>query len=392
MRLGPGLWGVLCLLGLWSPSVTCLAAPDLPSMPTLSAGEIRGPASASVPHISREMVTFDEERFTLWRREPATADDVGLLILPLGSPTSSFAYRVRDRKGRDRIFYAMYDVSTLTPRTQVLAALQQAFGPERLQEREAATGVVTLTAGTAADYRLAEVIPAGAATQVRVRRVCRYRIPPRRYTLPEQRVMRVLEAVARTYATADRVAYTVNQSLITEEEEEVAASRMRWQLDFSRPATLLVIATHAGREGLRLQATVDEMRVDQPGRPTQRRPVAGPLTLAELPELEEDPVACLMLGESPLSPAIDYLALHPLPGIPAHQQQEIVLTYPDRDMSVRLQVDLARAIILRCDTIITAEGERTCIRRHYSDLRVTPAAVPPAALLSVPEARAGTLP
>ena len=86
-----------------------------------------------------------------------------------------------------------------------------------------------------------------------------------------------------------------------------------------------------------------------------------------MPELQDDSAARLMLGDD-LARQADYIALDEIPGVNSGLQQQLILTYPDKETALYLTVDLRSNTILKSDTVVMLDGQKTHMLRTYSDV------------------------
>jgi hypothetical protein len=89
-----------------------------------------------------------------------------------------------------------------------------------------------------------------------------------------------------------------------------------------------------------------------------------------LPELQDDPVARLMLGDALITPAVDYLTLSAVAGTPAGQQTEVIFTFPDHDAKLVLFLDLRQKTILRSEMSATYEDGKQHTVHTYKHMQL----------------------
>ncbi|MHB9131854.1 MAG: hypothetical protein ACYDBB_12310 [Armatimonadota bacterium] len=349
-------------------------------MPVLGADTV--PAKATM-----EVVRTAEGTFYVWHRTPAERADLGMPIFNRGLVLDSFTYRVRDRKRRDKLFYARTVLTTTLSADEVVRFYQRHLGNGAQKQVDAGTGETSLSSGTKEHFRLVTITPAKDYAQIRLEHVQHFTIPPRVYTSGEQRVIRVLEDIAANYRTARHVAYTVEQQVAVPPQATPAAPphTLVWTIDFTRPDSLHIVARVDDVIGLEINTDGDHLVVKrQEGEPEQRSLAKG-LGIELLPELQDDTAARMLLGEQPISPEADYLALLPVDGVPMDRQVEVVITYPEREAKLFLFVDLTAKIILRSEIEVKVEKETVRMLRTYSNILVESAPAATAAVTPSPQ-------
>jgi hypothetical protein len=330
----------------------------------------------------QQLVTTPQGTYWLYHRTPATDTDVRVADFPRGLTLDSFVYRVRDRKKRDVAFYALRRATTTATLDEVAAFFTQALGAG--VQREDVAGRTTLVAGTLDQFRMVTIVPAAGRTTVRVERVEKYTIPPRVYTPEEQRVQRVVQELAAAYQARQTLEYRANWITVVG-PKDTPAPALAWHVTFSRPAqvagtatvimpddpaTPAVTALTYATKGTSLLVT------RQDGKP-ETRPLGKALTLDDVAELDDDPVVCLFLGDPLIGPAVDALALLPVPGMTPAQAVQVVLTFPDDRRTLRLTIDRVARRVLRSDVETRdADGHTATLRRDY--LTAVPSPPPPA--------------
>jgi hypothetical protein len=319
---------------------------------------------------------------TIVHRVPAREDDLGMAIFPDVLVRETFAYTVRDRKGRDVMAYARVRFNTEAPARDVIAFYIKSLGAGVKRDTDKETGEVTLSAGDADDVRLVTVTPLAASCALRLERARHFAVAPRVYTPQETEALATLEAVAAAYRTAARVTYKVEQR--TEHAAVVPPAPpeppVQWLVDFVRPGQLVATATLQDVPLLRLLTKDGVLTVKRgQGAEDQRTLEAGALTPDLLPELRDDVVARLMLGDELASQA-EEITRQPVDGGPATQVW-LRLTFPDVEAELRLLLDTARQQVLRAEMQAVREGETTRIVRIYTLVaRDAPHTPPPAGL------------
>lgn len=333
------------------------------------------PAPADENVTASEVARTPEGKITLYYRTTADAAELHLPFFPDGTVSDSLVYCAQDRKGRNLLYYARASLTTTGSSETVQAFYRAALGVDAAREADVQTGVVTLTVGTADHFRLVRITPREGGCSVRLERVQEFLIPPRVYTAEEQPIVRLLEQLTTTYGTARRVSYTMEQrSLLPDATPGTPAPPvLTWSVAYTRPAQMHIVAKAAGQVGLEITAGNGKMKVHrQTGDNT--RVLDGPLTLDDLPDLEMDPVARLMLGQPILTPLLETIKSRPVAGVSTDRQIEVVLTFPDTDTTLKLLVDVRARRILRSETTVIDEGDTITVIRTYTGTEIMPQA------------------
>jgi len=364
------------LLALWLPLLALPAAAQAPAAPP--AGSAVSPA---VPPAIRELVAITRGTVRQFYRDTVLASDLGLPLWDGAQPVEPGVYRVRDRKNRDLLRYAVVHYRLTDPMETIAARYLAALGEGAQRTTDKETGAVFLFAGVKDHCRLVTITPQEGVVLLTLERVERFTVPPRVYTAREQQVIRLLEELTAAYRAADRLGYTMEQLVDTGEKDEPAPPPVTWTVQFARPATLEMTATVAKQVALTITTKDGTLTVAGGNRPPDQRAIGTRLTTAQVPELRDDPAAELMLGAALLADDVDYLGLQPVGQAPLAQQVEIVLTYPDEGKVLRLQVDRQRQVITRAETTLTQENRTLRVTRSYREITMTappaPAAAPP---------------
>ena len=318
--------------------------------------------------------------FLMWHRTPATEKDLGMPLYRQGKTLQSYTNRVRDRKHRNYLFYACVRLSTTQSIAALLEYAQQALGTGAQRDTDKETGIVTLVAGSKQDCRIVTVTPEKEGYQLQLEHVQHFVIPPRVYTAQEKKVLQMLKELTAAYRSAGHVAYRVVQRIEEKPASSPPAPQLPqvWSVDYLRPNRLTVTALVNGVVGLHITTKDGSLLVMRPGKSTVQRATGHALTIETVPELQDDAVARLMLGDSLISESVDYLALLPVAGTPFTEQAEIVLTYPINHITVRLRLDRRRLVIIRGEIIRKTPENTLDVVREYSNILLDAAATAPA--------------
>jgi hypothetical protein len=328
-----------------------------------------------VEHVEKETIYTDTYgTVTQLYRAVATEADLGMPIWRNGQLLDSGVFRVRDRKDRDMVRYAFARVS-ITQRMEVVAAFYlKALGGDARRETDKDTGEVMVFVGDRANSRVVRINPKNGNCHLLLEHVEHFAILPREYTEREQQVARVVEDISRAYRQAGRVAYTMEQQVVTDPPAERPAPVLTWKVDFRRPRQLTVNVSAEGMVGLDISTRDDKLIFTRPEQEAVEREFGAAITSDAVPELRNDPVARLVFGDVLLSDDIDYLALLPVGDAPLAQQVEVVLTFPEDLAVLHLQIDRLRQVITRAVTVVRQDGLETRVIRTYHDTVLEPAA------------------
>lgn len=335
-------------------------------------------SSAKDLQLERERVRTPEGTFYMWHRSPAGKDDIAMPIVDGGTVQSSIVYRVRDRKMRDLLFLARVQLTTPRPSDEIRRFYLNAFGKDAAQETDKKTGDITVTAGEKTDFRLVVISPKEHGCAVRLEHVQQFSIPERVYTDNELRVIRVLDALDFHYQSSRRVSYTMDQTTVFPGDKTSKQPPMlTWNVNFVRPAQITVTAAVGDTVGVRITTENNRLRVHPQIGVDAFRPFQDGIVIDDLPEMQDDPAAQLMLGATLMNPQLDFLGIDTVPGVPASQQARITLTYPDDHQTVCLTVDLQHNIILRSETTIVDEDRTVKVTRIYKNVVIEPVVLSP---------------
>ena len=334
----------------------------------LCAGVVQAKNQGTPVTPTVETVHTEDGTYFLWHQSPATAADLEIPLMQ-GKVQESFAYRVRDRKQRDILRYARVSFTIAQSPAEVINFYHTSLGKQAVVNTAQKSGEVTLTTGTQDNLRLVTATPQAHGCLVQLERVQRFTIPPRSYTAQEHQVLRVLESVAQHYRMARHVAYTVEQHSTTNKSHTMTETQS-WVVDFHRPDGLQISVTTGAKTVLTISAQEHRLVVTATGAKEQRRTFGAKITPELLPELRDDPVARLMLGDALVTASVDYLTLSRVAGAPPEQQAEVILTYPDRNATLFLYLDLRQKTILRSEMLTPQEDGRQRIVRTYRHMQV----------------------
>ncbi len=336
--------------------LVCLLCVGAYAAPTVVSAE-------KLPAALQEAVTTPHGIYLLYYRTPAVDADLALPDYPRGLTLDSFVYHVRDRKHRDVARYACRRFTTTAGIAEVTAYFRTLLGPG--MQTEALPTRTTLVAGTLAHFRMITLVPVAGHLTVREEQVEKFTIPPRVYTAEEQRVLRVVNTLARDYRTLAGLTFDAAWTAQTAAATEPPAPVLTWHVAYLRPAELTATASVGKIVALQYATKARTLLVTRQDGKTETRPLDKELTLDAIPELGDDPAMHLLLGDPLVTPATDYLALLPVPGHELDDQVQVVLTFPDDRETLRLTIDR------RANTLARSEVESRDAEGHVSTMTRT---------------------
>jgi hypothetical protein len=198
-----------------------------------------------------------------------------------------------------------------------------------------------------------------------------FTIPPHIYSPAEMRAVTLLKAVANTYQSAHAIAYTATQ-VTTLPVGVPAAERpapLTWTISLRRPNDLHVTAAQGGTVGLEITSEKDALLVHHQMGKDETRPVRKTITIDDVPELAEDPVARMIFGNSLLDNRVEQIRMTTGKG---NQRDEvtIVLSLLGEHALATLVIDRRKHLVLSCTTAVTEEQQVTTVTLSYSGDKV----------------------
>lgn len=326
-------------------------------------------ATAVLPPV--EVVKTVDGTYWLWRHSPATAADLDMPAFNRGLLMESFAYHVRDRKRRDVLYYARMRISTTALPAAIMQFYRGVLGAAAVVHTAPETGEITLASGTANDLRQVTITPQAKNCALLLERVKHYFIPPRVYNPRERQVIGVLNSVTQAYQNAQHIVYTLEQhdASITPPS---TTQDYTLTMDYHRPNGLQLTLLN-GTKKLTIISQADHLVVTAPDGSIKQRTIAGKITADLLPEIQDDTLARLMLGDTLITPQVDYLALEAVPNVPPSRQAELILTYPDDNAKLFLFIDLQQKTILHAEMLISGDEPQHIISVYKNVLLDVPA-------------------
>lgn len=303
-------------------------------------------AQETAPVVTPDIAKTPAGNFFVYYRTPATAEDLGLPIPAGGEILDSLVYRVRDRQRRDLLFMARLRMNSPLTAQQAIAHFLPAMGTGVTRENDAASGGISLAAGVVDDLRLVTITPRKEGSTLRLERLQKFTLPPREFNDAEQQVVKLLAQIAGYYRQVQEISYAVEQLAVV--PDLTAANEMPetlyWKISFRLPDEVNLTAVSADIEGLRISSKDNQLHIKRQTGAEEIREIGATLTLDILPELADDPVSGMVLGESLVNPLLGDLKMEKIT-TPAGEQAKITLQYPDTGEVLTLLVDMALSLI-----------------------------------------------
>jgi hypothetical protein len=268
---------------------------------------------------------------------------------------------------RTLLLFARAQMTTPATVDDMVKFYREALGTSVVQEVDAKTGEILLTAGEQDHFQLVTITAKPSGCLVKIEHTQQFTLTPRVFTGNELRVKRLLDEITQRYQNAQGIVYTMTQQAILPKSDAQAETpaALVWTVNVKRPAQLQVTATVKDVLALSLTTEKDTLRVHRQAGKDVVRPLTGDITLDVVPEMEDDPVAKLFFGVNLVNEHLDYLDVQEIPGVPSYQRAKIVLTYPDWDEILYLDVDLQQKVILRAETVVKDHGTDSTVVRTY---------------------------
>lgn len=331
--------------------------------------------AAVINSMKTEVISTTQGKFIMSHRTPALETDVLMPIFSGGELVESQVYRVRDRKAHDLLLLVRIHKLLQKPATEVQQYYLTKLGKTAAQQTDKDNGEITITIGEKEHFRLVVITPNKDGCDLLLERVQQFTPPSRIYTATEQQAIRVIKNVAATYRTAQRISYDMIQQVSPQEKGAQQPPALTWKVNFT-PSFLDATARVGNTQALHLSVEKDVktaqtvLRVHRQQGKDELRPIKDKITLDTIPEMSDDPVIALALGNEFINDQLDYLTIQQVRGISNMQQTEVTLTYPDRGEVQHFFIDLQRTQLLRCITEVTDDGDKTITTRTYTNVRV----------------------
>lgn len=329
-------------------------------------------AHADDTGLVKERVHTADGTFDVYYRTPAQSVDLGLPLPPDAAVATSFVYRVRDRKERDRLFLARVEFSS----AQSVSAMQKfylkALGKSARQASDAKSGEITITTGVKDHARLVIITPQTTGCKLRLEQVQHFTIPARIYTHEEQKADTLMNTVAANYHSARAVSYTLSEVTTMPPGTSVRQipPPVTWTVSLTRPTNLHVTAEVAGKVALEISSDKDALLLHRQQGKDETRPLQKTITIADVPELGEDPVARMILGNKLIDEQVEQISM--TAGVGSHAgEQTLVLGMPEQQAIVTLVINEMTKTVLSCVTVVTDEENTTTVTRTYSGQSLT---------------------
>ena len=328
-------------------------------------------AQDTVPPITPGLAKTPAGNFFVYYRTPASAEDLGMPIPEGNTILDSLVYRVRDRQQRDLLFLARLRIECPLTAQQALAIYLPALGAGVTRENDLDSGEISLAAGVAADLRLVTITPHALGTILRLERLQKFTLPPRIFNDTEKKVVTLLAQVANNYHQQTEISYAIEQQAVLDIETPAAEKPvpLTWQIRFRLPLEINLTAVSDGVEGLRISSKDNQLFVKRQTGEEEIREIGTALSLDVLPELADDPVSGMVLGESLVNSLLDELKMEKLT-TPDGEQAKITLHYPDTGEILTIMVDMRNKQVISAKTVSSEDEQTTTIIRRYYDYKL----------------------
>jgi hypothetical protein len=323
------------------------------------------PLMAKAPAM-KDAVSTPQGTFALWYRSPATIADVEMPNPDKSLIINSFVYRVRDRKNRDILRYSrVYMTTSMNTPEQITNFYRGVFGKNYGEATDAAKKETLICSGIDGDFRLVTIMDKEKYCRIKLERVRQYAVPPRVYTDREQKILSLLQDVAAKYRQTRRLQYNMTR---TDTGTGVATNLapLQMKVDFIMPDKITVKGDRAGKPEVRIWTKSNGLLVQRDGAKDVLRSITGQLTTDDLPELEDDAVARMMLGENVINNATDYIMIQDAPKTNKGSQSEVVLTFPEDRATMHIFINQADKTINSTMTKYEGDDYNGVIKQFYN--------------------------
>lgn len=323
------------------------------------------PLMAKAPAL-KDAVATPQGTFALWYRSPASITDVEMPNPDKSLVINSFVYRVRDRKNRDILRYSRVYMTTSVETPEQIANFYRAvFGKNYGEATDADKKETLLCSGIDGDFRLVTIMDKGKYCRIKLERVRQFAVPPRVYTDREQKILSLLQDVAAKYRQTRRLQYNMTR---TDTGTGVATNLapLQMKVDFIMPDKITVKGDRAGKPEVRIWTKSNGLLVQRDGAKDVLRSITGQLTTDDLPELEDDAVARMMLGENVINNATDYIMIQDAPKGNKGPQSEVVLTFPEDKATMHIFINQIDKTINSTMTKYEGDDYNGVIKQFYN--------------------------
>lgn len=323
------------------------------------------PLSAKAPAL-KDAISTPQGTFALWYRSPANITDMEMPNPDQALTINSFVYRVRDRKQRDILRYSRVYMTTSTETPEQIANFyRQVFGKNYGEATDATKKETVICSGVDGNFRLVTIMDKEKYCRIKLERVRQFTVAPRVYTDQEQKILTLLQDVAAKYRQTHRLQYS---STRTDSGSGVAKNLapLQMKVDFIMPDKITVKGDRAGKPEVRIWTKPTGLLVQRDGAKDILRSITGPLTIDDVPELEEDSVARMMLGENVISNSTDYIMIQDAPKSKKGPQSEVVLTFPEDNATMHIYINQIDKTINSTMTKYKGDDYNGVIKQFYN--------------------------
>ncbi|MEI6519912.1 MAG: hypothetical protein WCO98_07730 [bacterium] len=324
------------------------------------------PISSTKAPALKDAISTPQGTFALWYRSPATVTDMEMPNPDQALTINSFVYRVRDRKQRDILRYSRVymTTSTKTP-AQIAAFYRQVFGKNYGEATDVTKKETLICSGVDGNFRLVTIMDKDKYCRIKLERVRQYSVAPRVYTDREQKILSLLQDVAAKYRQTHRLQYNMTR---IDSGSGVAKNLapLQMKIDFIMPDKITVKGDRAGKPEVRIWTKPNGLLIQRDGAKDVLRSITGPLTTEDLPELEEDSVARMMLGENVINNSTDYIMIQDAPKTKKGPQSEVVLTFPEDKATMHVYINQLDKTINSTMTKYEGDDYNGVIKQFYN--------------------------
>jgi hypothetical protein len=205
--------------------------------------------------------------------------------------------------------------------------------------------------------------------RIKLERVRQYAVAPRVYTDREQKILSILQDVAAKYRQTRRLQYGMTR---TDTGSGVAQNLapLQMRVDFIMPDKITVKGDRVGKPEVRIWSKPNGLLVQRDGAKDVLRSISGRLTTEDLPELDDDSVARMMLGENVINNSTDYIMIQDAPRVKKGPQSEVVLTFPEDKAVMHIFIDQSNKTINSTVTKYKAEDYEGTIKQQYEYFKI----------------------
>ncbi len=312
----------------------------------------------------KDVVATPQGTFTLWYRSPASVNDLEMpnpqqiLIL------NSFVYRVRDRKQHDILRYSREYMTTSESPAAMAQFYRTFFGENYSEATDEIKKETLICSGVDGDFKLVTITDKDKYCRIKLERVRQYAVAPRMYSDREQKILSLLQDVAAKYRQTRRLQYNMTR-IDSGFGMAKNLSPLQMKIDFIMPDKITVKADRAGKPEVRIWSKPQGLLVQRDGAKDVFRSITERLTTEDLPELNDDSVARMMLGENVINGSTDYIMIQDAPKNKKGPQSEVVLTFPEDNAAMHIFISQIDKTINSTVTKYNGDNDTGVIKQFY---------------------------